>query len=354
MTGPATPYTEPGSEQPQRKTLLVICETWDGRAAKASLDLAGEARSLADRFDAFDEVTAAVIGAMEDPGGTLGACGVRKVYHYCEPQAFHDTGLTVSTISQLIPRLSPALVLCAHTPWGADLAPRLATALKMPLISNCVEIIEASHAGLSALQSVHNGRLHRECSAAGEKPIIVSWNTDSLGRYEPREQISVPVEELAPAATPASDAVRSMGVVEGDPESMPLEEADRIVAFGRGMNAEDLPVLRELANLLRASLGGTRPVIDAGLLPFERQIGQTGVTVSPGLLIAWGISGANEFTVGMEDAHTIVSVNTDARARMFMFSDLGLVGDGGTILRRLMDLLAEEEADSGASPGEAP
>jgi electron transfer flavoprotein alpha subunit len=133
---------------------------------------------------------------------------------------------------------------------------------------------------------------------------------------------------------------------------MSLEEADRIVAFGRGMHPEDLPLLQELADSLRASMGGTRPVIDAGLLPFERQIGQTGVSVSPKLLMAWGISGANEFTVGVEEAETILSINTDPQARMFMLSDLGLVGDGKTILRALLELLKRKNADAGARAGD--
>jgi electron transfer flavoprotein alpha subunit len=200
-----------------------------------------------------------------------------------------------------------------------------------------------SDTGFSALQSTQNGRLHRECSVAIEGPIIVSWDPDSLGRHETREGTSAPVVEVPTATRPGSNSVRSVRILEGDPHTIPLGEADRILAIGRGMAPEDLPVLRELAGKIKASIGGTRPVIDAGSLPFERQIGQTGLTVAPSLLLAWGISGAHEFAVGIEDAETIICVNKDAQARMFMLSDLGLVGDCKAVLRRVMELLADRE-----------
>ena len=110
--------------------------------------------------------------------------------------------------------------------------------------------------------------------------------------------------------------------------------------------------MRELADLLGAAVGATRPVIDAGLLPFERQIGQTGVSVSPRLLITGGVSGANEFTVGLAGTQIIIALNSDPQARIFQLADLGLVGDGHRILEAVIELLArqrpEPEGEDGA------
>jgi electron transfer flavoprotein alpha subunit len=328
------------------KRLLVICEIRDGRPIRPSLDLVSEARSMMDRFPGFDDVDALIFGKLEDPGRTFGSCGAGTVYQCPASAGFIDPHQAVGALGPFLRQLSPALILCAHTPWGSEIAPRLSVELGAALISRCVGVLEASDESLSALQSVQNGRLHRECSAGGGGPFIVSWQPESLGRYEAREGVSAHVVDVAAAAASRSEAVRSIRIVEGDPASMPLDQADRILAVGRGMDPEDLPALRELAGEIKASIGGTRPVIDAGSLPFERQIGQTGVTVAPSLLLAWGISGANEFTVGIEDAETIVCVNKDAQAPMFMLSDLGLVGDGKKILRRVIEVLASTEPDA--------
>jgi electron transfer flavoprotein alpha subunit len=183
---------------------------------------------------------------------------------------------------------------------------------------------------------------------------IISWNPEALGRHEREEDSSAEVVELPRVSIPESAGVRSIRVVEGDPETMSLEEADRVLAFGRGMDCEDLPALQELAREMRAAIGGTRPVIDAGLLPFERQIGQTGATVAPRLLLAWGISGANEFTVGIEHAQVIVAVNKDAQARIFGSSDLGLVGDGKAVLRQVLNQLRAQDRDAVTNQRQVP
>jgi electron transfer flavoprotein alpha subunit len=345
MTLEVSHSPERTSESQGQRRLLVICEVRDGRAARPSLDLVSEARSMVDLFPGFNDVDAVVFEKMEDAGDTFGSCGAGTVYHFPTAPRFLDPYLAARALAPVIRELSPALILCAHTQWGSEIAPRLSVELDAPLISQCVGVTRVSDTGFSALQSIQNGHLHRQCSVDREGPIIISWDPDSLGRHEARESRSALVVKVTAATPSGSDSVRSMRIVEGDPHSMPLGEADRILAIGRGMDPADLPVLRELAGKIKASLGGTRPVIDAGSLSFERQIGQTGTTVAPSLLLAWGISGAHEFTVGIQDAETIICVNKDDQASMFLLSDLGLVGDGKTILRHVMEVLAGSDQD---------
>ena len=345
MTRKQASNPEPLIPDREPKRLLVVCETLDARAARPSLALVSDARSMVDRFTAFHDVAAVTLEELEDAGKTFGSCGAGTVYQCPVASRFLDPHLAARVLARVIRQISPALILCAHTQWGSEIAPRLSVELGAPLISQCVSVTQASDNGLAVLQSIQNGRLHRECSVSGGGPIIISWDLNSLGRYEARAGAAASVVAMPAEMPSGSDTVRSLRIVEGDPHSMPLDESDRILAIGRGMNPEDLPVLRELAGEIRASMGGTRPVIDAGSLPFERQIGQTGITVAPSLLLAWGISGAHEFTVGIEDAETIICVNKDAQARMFMLSDLGLVGDGKTILGHVMEMLAAAQRD---------
>ena len=122
-----------------------------------------------------------------------------------------------------------------------------------------------------------------------------------------------------------------------------VDEADIIVAGGRGVGkGESFKIIHELADAVGGTVGGTRPVIDWNLLPFERQIGQTGKTVSPRLMFACGISGANEFTAGMENAKRVIAINKDPNSRIFKFADLGIVGDVHTQKKNALIAIQEK------------
>jgi electron transfer flavoprotein alpha subunit len=131
-------------------------------------------------------------------------------------------------------------------------------------------------------------------------------------------------------------------LVEPDPETLDLEEADIIVSAGRGVGkGEAFRIIHDLAKAIGGSVSGTRPVIDWQTLPYDRQIGQTGKTVTPRLLVACGISGANEYTVGMEKSQLVIAINTDSKARIFRFADLGVVGNVHEVLPLLIKRLRE-------------
>jgi electron transfer flavoprotein alpha subunit len=121
-----------------------------------------------------------------------------------------------------------------------------------------------------------------------------------------------------------------------------IEDADVIVAGGRGLGAPDnFTLAEELAKALGGAVGATRAVVDAGWYPYSAQIGQTGKTVSPKLYVALGISGAIQHKVGMQSSGTIVAINKDANAPIFDFSDLGVVGDVHAIVPKLTELIRQ-------------
>jgi electron transfer flavoprotein alpha subunit len=114
------------------------------------------------------------------------------------------------------------------------------------------------------------------------------------------------------------------------------------VAAGRGIGKDDsFEIIYELAGAIGASVAGTRPIIDWQILPYEQQIGQTGKSVTPQLIINCGISGANEYTAGMEKSRKVIAINTDPRARIFRFADLGIVGDVHEVVPLLIERLKE-------------
>ncbi|MCP4750416.1 MAG: electron transfer flavoprotein subunit alpha/FixB family protein, partial [Proteobacteria bacterium] len=125
------------------------------------------------------------------------------------------------------------------------------------------------------------------------------------------------------------------------------EDAQIIIAGGRGVGKDGFDSVLQLADCLGGSVGVTRPVVDWNLVPFDRQIGQTGKTVSPELIVNCGISGANEYTAGMEKSKHVIAINVDPRSRIFDFADLGAVGDLQEILPLLNDRLRNLKKDEG-------
>jgi electron transfer flavoprotein alpha subunit len=130
----------------------------------------------------------------------------------------------------------------------------------------------------------------------------------------------------------------------GDFKTMDLSEAEVIVVAGRGtLKGKGYDLTLQFANLFGASLACTRPLVDQGILPYERQIGQTGKTVSPKLLIACGVSGAFEFTVGIERSNQVIAINSDSKARIFAYADFGIIGDVEGVLKNMVNHLQHQK-----------
>ena len=161
-----------------------------------------------------------------------------------------------------------------------------------------------------------------------------SFDATPTGGDEPE------IVEVSAKYTPHSIAVKLVGQDAEELSGPSIEDADIIVAGGRGLGApENFTLAEELAKSLGGAVGATRAVVDAGWYPYSAQIGQTGKTVAPKLYVALGISGAIQHKVGMQSSGTIVAINKDANAPIFEFSDLGVVGDVHEIVPKLTELL---------------
>jgi electron transfer flavoprotein alpha subunit len=165
-----------------------------------------------------------------------------------------------------------------------------------------------------------------------------SFDASPSGGGEPE------VADVSPQYAAHSTAARLTGQEEEQQVGASIEDADIIVAGGRGLGApENFTLAEELAKALGGAVGATRAVVDAGWYPYSAQIGQTGKTVSPKLYVALGISGAIQHKVGMQSSGTIVAINKDGNAPIFEFSDLGVVGDVHEIVPKLTELLRERK-----------
>lgn len=229
------------------------------------------------------------------------------------------------------------LVLPA-SPDGRDFAPRLAAELDRPLLA-WATAATVDDDGVSATLSRLDGRL--DVDVRCDEPCVV---TLVPGARSPLPPSNGEVFEVVLDVAPGVDAQR-LAVLEPDPETMDLAEASRVVGGGAGLVREDadapeaFALLRAVAARLGATTGATRVITDAGWMHHDRQIGTTGVSVSPELYVAFGVAGASQHTGGLGSPRHVVSINTDPSCPMTAMADLGLVTDARALLDELADRL---------------
>ena len=252
--------------------------------------------------------------------------------------------------------LAPALVdedvvLLANGPDGRDLAPRLAHLLDWPLVAGAASVRED---GATVVR--HGGLIMEDVVVEG--PFVVTLQPGVRGAdADPHQPLPV-VRPLAVDGSTHGSSGGSPGgpvgavdaevveVIPPDPATMDLGEAPRIVGGGAGLGSkETMDRLGRVAEALGCSTGGTRVVTDWGWLPFDRQIGTTGVTVHPELYLAFGISGAVQHVAGLGDPAHVISVNRDASCPMMALADLALVTDGPALVDELARRLGVDADD---------
>jgi electron transfer flavoprotein alpha subunit len=305
-----------------------------------ALELLGQARGLADRLG---RSTAAVLLGDNVCGlvPLLAQYGADAVYLAESPLlGTYNPDAYTPVLAQLIRRQQPSIVLWGATDQGRDLAPRMAARLATGLASNCTRIDLDENGLLVMTRPVYGGRAscNVACPQARPQMATVQAGTAAPRRPEPTRQARViPVEV---SLSPEGVRLRLEDMIKIDPSVLDVTEAETIVAAGRGTGSEDgFRLVEHLAHLLGAVVAASRPVVDAGWAPYERQVGLSGKTVAPRLYIACGISGANHHVVGMKDSRAVVAINQDPYAPIFQIADVKIVGDLREVLPSIIQRL---------------
>jgi electron transfer flavoprotein alpha subunit len=310
------------------KGILVVIEQHDGALNRTWLESLAAAQLMASGLS--EEVSAIVPGK----GASLAASEVAKKKIKQIYLLEHDKLATytpdgyVAALKEAVSRLDPSYVIFSHTYQTRDYAPRLAAALKRPLISDCIGFKVEGRQVIFTRQ-IFQGKLNTDVRAQSGPPILASFQAGSF-RADQAEAAAEPppIEELEVNISGVQIRTQSEEKFQEAKQAVDLTQAERIVAVGRGIkDKENLPLVEELARELSAELAASRPICDNEWLPMDRQIGSSGQTVAPKLYLAVGISGAIQHVVGMKNSQVIVAINKDPEAPIFDIADYGIVGD---------------------------
>ena len=320
------------------KSVWVCLEQTGGKIAGVSYEMLSQARVLADQMSG--QVCAVLLGSqVKDQAKEAFAYGADKVY-VCDDAKLENyrTESYCKVLEDLVKANDPDILLLAATTNGRDLAARLASRLETGLAADCVGLA-LEDGQLVATRPTFGGNIMADVVFPEKRPAMCTIRPNSFSKAEPDASKSGEVVEVS--LDMEEDALRTQvrEVLEKASGEISLTDAQIIVSGGRGLgDASGFDLIREFAATLNAAVGASRAAVDAGWIPYEHQVGQTGKTVSPKLYIACGISGALQHLAGMKTSDVIVAINKDEEAPIFNVANYGIVGD----LYKVIPVMIEE------------
>lgn len=317
-----------------KDTLALVRPTADGRVEAASAALL----TAASRLGRPVAVVVTENPLSQATVDALSQFGAEQVLHY-EVPGLSDVLLTpiVDALAASAAKMLPGAILIENTIDGREIAGRLAVRLDSGLVVDAVDV-RAEDGRAVATSSIFGGSYTVD-STVENGPLVATIRQGAIEGSAPPVVASVTRGTLPPSATPSAavEAVEEAATTSGRPG---LRGAPRIVAGGRGLQSrEKFELVEQLADALGAAVGASRAAVDAGFIQQTSQVGQTGITVSPQLYVALGISGAIQHRAGMQTAKTIVAINKDPDAPIFEIADFGIVGDVFTVVPELIQAI---------------
>ena len=378
------------------KNVFVFAEQRDGEIQKVAIELVGKARELADALG--EEVVAVLAGSgIQGKARILIAHGADRVIVADDPMlAEYSTLPYTQVMTKVIRENDPEIVLFGASSIGRDLAPSVSATVHTGLTADCTglaigdvektissEADKASYdASIAALgQDVTIEDKSRVMNVKGKEVKIVNakytyhkqlrmtrpafggniiatiaclQHRPQMATVRPGVMQALPSDEsrtgeVVLLEVELSNNLEVLETVKAGKAAKDITEEKILVSAGRGIgSAEKIPMVQELADVLGGAISGSRAVVDAGWLPKDRQVGQTGKTVRPELYVACGISGAIQHAAGMEGSDYIIAINKEESAAIFDIADLGIIGDVNVILPKLTEAIKKYKAEQAA------
>ena len=306
--------------------ILVLVEHAQGKVDSMTSQLLAIGYRLAEQMRV--QLIAAAIGhQLESVAVALQGNGVDKIVLVDDPALASAAGEVQARImAQVARQFEPRLVLIGYSLAGMELTPAVASQLGMNALTNCVGV-EIRDGAVTVTRPMFDSTLHAEIALEENEPAVIALQKGSFGPLEPSPKQAT-VESVAVDVKSFRSRSKVLAMTEEPKGGIDLTKAEIIVSVGRGIgNQEKIDSIGELAEALGGVLACSRPVVDVGWLPRERQVGTSGKTVTPKVYIACGISGAIQHLTGMRDSRRIIAINKDPNAPIFQAAHVGVVGD---------------------------
>ena len=319
--------------------IAVYVDHVDGEIHPVTLELIGKARELADKVN--EEVYCIAMGNnIESNVHELLHYGVDKVllYEDKELKYFRIEPYT-SVIEDFINNLKPAVLLVGATTVGRSLAPRVAARFRTGLTADCTILDIKENTDLVQIRPAFGGNIMAQIVTPNSRPQLATVRYKVMSAPERSEDEVGEIVKLSIKKEKLKSNINVLEVAKKSKEKE-ISEADVLVVAGRGVKSEkDLEMIKELSEILGGQVACTRPLIEAGWVDSKRQVGLSGRTVRPKLIITCGVSGAVQFTAGMNNSDYIFAINTDEKAPIFKVAHYGIVGDIYEVVPMLIERL---------------
>jgi len=318
--------------------IAVIAEVEEGSIHPVTFELLGKARELAAKVG--HPVYALLIGSGVAPlASRLAEYGADTIHVYDqEPFRYFRIDPYTAAAEDFIRKVRPTAVLVGGTPAGRSLAPRLAARFRSGLTADCTSLDMSETTDLDQIRPAYGGNIMAHITTPRHRPQFATVRYKIFSIPPKRDASSA---QIVRAELPEEKLASGIEILQAELKERVrgIEDAEVIVAAGRGIKKpEDLAMLQELADLLDGRLAGTRAMVETGWIDARCQIGLSGRTVKPKLIITCGVSGAIQFVAGMNGSEKIIAINSDPDAPIFNIAHIGIRGD---LYKIIPELIAE-------------
>jgi len=317
--------------------IWVFAEQQDGKVKRVAFELLTAVTEFSKKTG--QEVAAILLGSgLQDAVNSLKSYA-DKIYLFDDPGLTpYTSDIYLANIAELVTKHQPSILLGGATSTGKDLFPRLAMRLQAGYAPDCTGLAIEGNGHLVAMRPLFGGKVFVEMTFSEAKPQLATVRNNTF-ILDGNPGKSAHVISVSSHIDHASLKKKVIGLEKAASAKLDITEADIVVAAGRGIKeAENFKMIEELADVLNASVGATRAVVDEGWRDVKDQIGKSGKNISAKLYMAFGISGAIHHVLGIGTCKTIVAVDTDPNALIFNYADYGIVGD----LFKIVPALKEE------------
>ena len=317
--------------------ITVYVDHVDGEIHPVTYELLGKAKELAEKID--HPVYAIFMGSnVGDKAQELLHYGADKVFVCDKPELQYFKIETYTAVfEEFINRIKPCAILVGATPVGRQLAPRVAARFKTGLTADCTILDMHKNTDLVQIRPAFGGNIMAEILTPNSRPQLATVRYKIMDAPERSADAKGEIVELNVDDSKLANHVEVIGVTKKEQESG-IENADILVVAGRGIKKrEDLQLVQDLADALGGDLACTRPMVEGGWMDAKRQIGLSGRTVRPKLIITCGVSGAIQFVAGMNHSENIIAINTDPNASIFKVANYAVVGDLYDVVPKLIE-----------------